>query len=69
MRVPEKALPSIFSSEAGRQIEISEESSRNAYRPISVKQDPGSNAMVDRDRHLEKHSSRRIVTEAGSEIH
>jgi hypothetical protein len=46
-----KAEPSMFSREAGRQIDINDEHRVNAEPPISVSFDPDSNFNDDSDLH------------------
>jgi hypothetical protein len=69
MPLSEKALPAILSTEAGMQIEISEAFFSKAQRPITVKLDPGTNVMLERDLHLAKQQAARTLTEAGMAMH
>jgi hypothetical protein len=63
-----RAEPSIFCSEAGRQIDFNDEQPESAVDSIRVSFDPDSNVKSESEPHHEKQSTPRDSTEAGRQI-
>jgi hypothetical protein len=63
---PEKAEPSIFSTDGGINSDCNDEQSENAHIPISVRFDPHSNVKDEREVQLLKQLRHRISIALGS---